>query len=86
MTSITGDAMPNTSGHAAHDQLADAKWFKSSVSNDQGGCPEAAFLPDGQVAIRDNEDLANPPFVVSRHVWRCWLDGAKNGEFDRPAG
>jgi hypothetical protein len=65
--------------------LPDADWFKSSFSGGNGGCLEAAFLPDGRVAIRDNEDLGNPPFVVSRHVWQCWLDGAKNGEFDLPA-
>lgn len=63
--------------------LADADWFKSSFSG-SGGCLEAAFLADGRVAIRDNEDLKNPPFVVSRHVWQCWLDGAKKGEFDLP--
>lgn len=65
--------------------LPDADWFKSSFSGGNGGCLEAAFLPDGRVAIRDNEDLGNPPFVVSRHVWQCWLDGAKQGEFDLPA-
>jgi len=57
--------------------LEDADWFKSSFSGDQGSCLEAAFLPDGRVALRDNEDLANPPFVVSRYVWQCWLDGAR---------
>jgi hypothetical protein len=39
-----------------------------------------AFLADGRVALRDNEDLSNPPFVVTRHVWECFLDGAKGGE------
>jgi hypothetical protein len=65
--------------------LPDADWFKSSFSGGNGGCLEAAFLPDGRVAIRDNEDVGNPPFVVTRHVWQCWIDGAKNGEFDLPA-
>jgi Domain of unknown function (DUF397) len=69
----------------AADPLRDAKWFKSSASGGNGGCLETAFLADGRVAIRDNEDLDNPPFIVSRHVWQCWLVGAKNGEFDLPA-
>jgi hypothetical protein len=73
-----------TTRRAAH-YLHDADWFKSSFSGSNGGCLEAAFLADGRVAIRDNENLANPPFVVSRHVWQCWLDGAKSGEFDLPA-
>lgn len=65
--------------------LSDADWFKSSASSGTGGCLEAAFLPDGRVAIRDNEDLSKSPFVVSRHVWECFLAGAKGGEFDPPA-
>jgi Domain of unknown function (DUF397) len=67
------------------DLLDNASWFKSSASGGSSGCLEAAFLPGGRVAIRDNEDLGNPPFVVSRHVWECWLDGARKGEFDLPA-
>ncbi|NGO68273.1 DUF397 domain-containing protein [Streptomyces boncukensis] len=63
-------------------ELKNADWFKSSASSANGGCLEIAFLSEGNVAIRDTEDLGNPPFVVSRHVWECWLDGAKNGEFD----
>jgi hypothetical protein len=69
-------------GRGAARELTEAEWFKSSFSSDTGGCLEVAFLDSGRVALRDNEDLDNPPFVVSRHVWQCWLDGAKNGEFD----
>ncbi|MBV9026455.1 MAG: DUF397 domain-containing protein [Streptomycetaceae bacterium] len=76
MTSNTGRTEPN--------YLENAAWFKASASGSQGGCLEVAFLPDGRVAIRDNEDLSNPPFVVTRFVFDCWLDGAKKGEFDLP--
>lgn len=69
----------------APDNLANARWFKAAASSANGGCIEVAFLDSGRVAIRDNEDLSNPPFVVTRHVWQCWIDGAKNGEFDLPA-
>uniref|UniRef100_UPI003F493C21 DUF397 domain-containing protein n=1 Tax=unclassified Streptomyces TaxID=2593676 RepID=UPI003F493C21 len=65
--------------------LAGAAWFKASASSANGGCLEAAFLPDGRVALRDNEDLDNPPFVVTRHVWECFIDGAARGEFNFPA-
>lgn len=70
---------------AASDELAGARWFKALASSANGGCLEVAFLDSGRVALRDNENLDNPPFVVSRHVWQCWLDGAKSGEFDLPA-
>jgi Domain of unknown function (DUF397) len=82
MITSRGDAMTDVSERPAPGQLAGARWFKSSFSGDTGGCLEVAFLDGGQVALRDNEDLSNPPFMVSRHVWQCWLDGAKNGEFD----
>jgi hypothetical protein len=76
--------MISTSPYLEPDGLDNASWFKSSANGGSGGCLEAAFLPGGRVAIRDNEDLGNPPFVVSRHVWECWLDGARKGEFDLP--
>ncbi|MFF4709607.1 DUF397 domain-containing protein [Streptomyces sp. NPDC001297] len=64
------------------DQFAGLAWFKASASGGSSGCLEVAFLPDGRVALRDNEDLNNPPFVVTEHVWRCFIDGATKGEFD----
>ncbi|MFM9625315.1 DUF397 domain-containing protein [Streptomyces turgidiscabies] len=78
--------MDSTTGSTTPDPLADAQWFKASASGGSGGgCLEVAFLNDGTVAVRDNEDLSNPPFVVSQHVWTCFLDGAGKGEFDLPA-
>lgn len=68
----------------ARDYHPGAAWFKATSSGGSGGCLEVAFLPDGRVAIRDNENLASPPLVVTRHAWQCWIDGAKNGEFDLP--
>ncbi|MFC9111560.1 protein of unknown function [Streptomyces harbinensis] len=64
--------------------LSAARWFTSKASSATGGCLEVAFLDDGRVAIRDNEDLSSPPFVVTRHVWACFIDGARNGEFTPP--
>jgi hypothetical protein len=74
-----------TNGRSTPEELANADWFKASASGGSGGCLEVAFLADGRVAIRDNEDMANAPFVVSQHVWSCWIDGAKKGEFDIPS-
>ena len=76
---------PTPSEGSAPDEPSNARWVKAAASSANGGCLEVAFLDNGRVAIRDNEDLSNPPFVVSRHVWQCWIDGAKNGEFDLPA-
>jgi hypothetical protein len=67
-----------------HD-LDHARWFKSAASSANGGCLEVSFPKTGYVALRDNEDLDNPPLVVTEHVWRCFLDGAGKGEFNIPA-
>ncbi len=63
-------------------ELADAHWFKATASGGNGGCLEVCRDFPGWVAIRDNEDLDNPPLVVTEHVWRCFMDGAQKGEFD----
>jgi hypothetical protein len=65
--------------------LSRATWRKARASESANGCLEVAYLDDGRVAIRDTEDLGNPPFVVSAHVWTCFLDGAKNNEFNLPS-
>ena len=67
------------------DNLRDLNWFKASASSGSGGCLEVAFTDDGRVALRDNEDPSNPPFIVSTHVWQCFLDGAGKGEFNPPS-
>lgn len=75
----------NATGHVSSVDLRDAPWKKASASNSSGSCLEVALLGNGYVAIRDNEDLGNAPFIVTEHVWECWLDGAKGGEFDLPS-
>jgi len=65
--------------------LDQAQWFKATASSANGGCLEVAFLGDGRVALRDNEDMNNPPFIVSAHVWNCFIDGAQKGEFTPPS-
>ncbi len=75
--------MTSTAGRPSHEELTGASWFKAEASSANGGCLEVAFVREW-VALRDNEDIENPPFVVSQHVWNCWLDGAKQGEFDLP--
>ena len=63
--------------------LTGVRWFKSSASS-AGGCVEVGHLPDGGVAVRDTKDRGKAPHVYTRHEWECFLEGAKNGEFDPP--
>ncbi len=65
--------------------IANARWVKASASSGSSGCVEIAHIGDGQVALRDSKHRGDMPFVFTRHEWDCFLDGARNGEFDRPA-
>jgi hypothetical protein len=64
--------------------LSEVTWRKSSRSTKERGCVEAAFLPDGRVAIRDSKDRAGPALVYTPREWDAFLKGAKDGEFDLP--
>jgi Domain of unknown function (DUF397) len=58
-------------------------WFKSSFSGFDGACVEIAMLSDG-VAVRDTKDAgAGPVLVFTATEWDAFIDGAKDGEFDR---
>ncbi|MFI8850333.1 DUF397 domain-containing protein [Streptomyces sp. NPDC053499] len=59
--------------------MADADWFKSSYSNNQGGnCVEGARLGDGLMAIRDSKRQPDGPvFVVRAAAWSAFVGGLK---------
>lgn len=56
-------------------------WLKAAASG-SNGCVEIAALPDGGVAVRDSKNATSPILTYTAHEWRCFLDGAKKGEFD----
>ncbi|MGW4462440.1 DUF397 domain-containing protein [Micromonospora sp. NPDC004704] len=63
--------------------LSDARWRKSSRSNDQGQCVEVADNLVGVVGVRDSKDLAGPVLVVEPAGWVAFVAGAKSGAFRR---
>jgi hypothetical protein len=66
--------------------LADVTWIKSHRSGPTGGnCIEVAFLPDGDVALRNSRHPDGPALVFTRPEWDAFLGGAGDGEFGRPA-
>jgi hypothetical protein len=68
------------------DELATAKWFKSSRSNGTGNCVEVAFLDGGDVALRDTKDQGRGPIMVFTSAeWDAFIGGVQGGEFDRPS-
>ena len=65
--------------------LSDAQWRKSSFSGGNGNsCVEVAFLPDGDVAVRDTKNRALPAHRYTAAEWEAFVAGVRAGEFGRP--
>jgi hypothetical protein len=73
------DALPPVPDEA---ELTNASGFKSGRSNGSNGCVEVAHL-DKWTAVRDSKNPGGPVQMYTLHEWECFLDGARNGEFDR---
>lgn len=58
-------------------------WTKSSLSHANGNCVEVADLPERQVGMRDSKDTGGLVLRFPPEEWRAFLDGVRNGEFDR---
>jgi Domain of unknown function (DUF397) len=66
--------------------LAAQAWQRSGQGDGQGrGAIEVAFTSDGWVLMRVTGDREQRVLVFDRHEWECFLDGARNGEFDDAA-
>ncbi|HEU5421651.1 MAG TPA: DUF397 domain-containing protein [Streptosporangiaceae bacterium] len=73
--------------HQEAAKLADAAWRKSVRSGPTGGnCVEVAFLPAGEVALRNSRHPDGPALVFTRAEWDAFLGGARDGEFGVPVG
>jgi Domain of unknown function (DUF397) len=60
--------------------LAHAVWRKSSYS-EPNNCVEVAFLPSGEVAVRDSKDPDGGTLVFTTVEWEAFARGMANGEF-----
>ncbi|MFI0417914.1 DUF397 domain-containing protein [Spongiactinospora sp. 9N601] len=66
--------------------LTSAAWRKAKISGGHagGGCVEVATNIPGVVAVRDSKNPGRAPLVFTPHEWTCFLNGARNGEFELP--
>jgi len=58
-------------------------WLKSRHSNPSGNCVEVACLANGEIAVRNSRHPAGPALVYTQAEIAAFLQGAKDGEFDR---
>ncbi|HUZ23400.1 MAG TPA: DUF397 domain-containing protein [Streptosporangiaceae bacterium] len=66
--------------------LAGVTWRKSTRSGPTGGnCVEVAFLPSGDVAMRNSRQPAGPALIFTQAEWDAFIRGARDGEFGSPA-
>jgi hypothetical protein len=63
--------------------LGPLSWLKSQHSNPSGNCVEVACLPTGEIAVRNSRHPAGPVLVYTQAEMAAFLQGAKDGEFDR---
>ncbi|WP_067532740.1 DUF397 domain-containing protein [Nocardia crassostreae] len=63
--------------------LAAARWFKSSRSGAGKECVEVAFLADERVGVRDSKNPAGPALVFGAGEWDSFTAGIENGLFER---
>jgi hypothetical protein len=71
--------------HALGVDVAALAWRRSSDGPD---AIEVAFLDahgERWVLMRVADDDAGRVLVYDRHEWECFVEGARNGEFDEPS-
>ena len=61
--------------------MSGPRWFKSSYSADQGNCVEVAYLPGGQLGVRDSKDPGAASLTFPRSSWVAFVAGISAGEF-----
>ncbi|MFF8472250.1 DUF397 domain-containing protein [Streptomyces sp. NPDC015414] len=59
--------------------LSDARWFKSSYSNEDGGnCLEAAAHIPGLIPVRDSKRPDGPALLIGAAAWAPFVDALKS--------
>lgn len=65
-------------------QLRGITWLKSRRSGPTGGnCVEVAFLPGGEVAMRNSRHPADVALIFTAAEWDAFLGGVADGDFGR---
>lgn len=63
-------------------ELKNAFWRKSPLSDAQGNCVEFTRLSAGRIGVRDSKDPDGPALVFTAAEWEAFTGGVKMGAFD----
>jgi hypothetical protein len=61
--------------------LSSAQWFKSLHSGGSDECIEVAWLPAGNVGVRDSKNPAGPALVFTPGEWDAFTAGVRDSEY-----
>ncbi|WP_280258754.1 DUF397 domain-containing protein [Nocardia wallacei] len=56
-------------------------WFKSSHSGGQTECVEVAWLPNGDVGVRDSKNPTGPVLTFTPGEWDAFAQEVHDGRF-----
>ena len=62
--------------------ISRAAWRKSAHSGAEN-CVEVAGNLPGAVGVRDSKNRQGPALIFTRREWGAFVEGVKNGKFDR---
>ncbi|MGX1807643.1 DUF397 domain-containing protein [Nocardia sp. NPDC055321] len=63
-----------------NDDVAHARWFKSSFSQGGSDCVEVAFLANGEVGVRDSKCPSGPSLTFTPGQWEAFTASIWAGE------
>lgn len=61
--------------------MPQARWRKSTYSQQSGACVEVADGLPGAMPVRDSKDPEGPALVFPADRWRAFVSGVKAGDF-----
>ncbi|MFJ1458322.1 DUF397 domain-containing protein [Nocardia sp. N2S4-5] len=65
--------------------LSGTGWFKSSYSESGSQCVEVAWLPEGNVGVRDSKNPTGPALTFTPSEWDAFAQGMHAGRFEQTA-
>ena len=68
---------------ATANEVSQASWRKSSISNLNGSCVELGRISPDRIGVRDTKDNGDGPILFFTGAeWSAFIAAAKSGEFD----